>query len=172
MKPFFLAKSGRIFGPYSEQDIEALRVSGEYERYSWLWDDGVKRWTPVDPAPTQAPRVDPLPEISVARVAQGPVAPIQDSERLGALCYDHHGALSGWIVNATDSGCEFIAAGGAATPELVERATIFLHLCDPGTGRAMSVSGRVGQVERRAGEWRYRVHWKRRPQIIAEPLSV
>ncbi len=50
-KPFFLAKAGQIYGPYDRSEIETLRESGDYEKYTWFWDDATARWQPIDPPP-------------------------------------------------------------------------------------------------------------------------
>jgi hypothetical protein len=185
-KPFFLAKSGQIYGPYDRTEIETLRESGEYEKYTWFWDDGIARWQPIDPPPASpraSARTQPQPHAPAAQQQQQPQAHVQaqpqampsqwsvSSERLrsiSVICHDHQSVVTGTLANVTEGGCEFIATSKSTAPEFQEKLPILLHLLDLPTGKSMNVSGRVGHIERRDGTWVYRIRWKHCPQILSD----
>src|SRR5581483_10104893 len=47
----FLAKAGKISGPYTEHDVEAMSESGQLERFAWVWRSTTPGWQPLDPMP-------------------------------------------------------------------------------------------------------------------------
>jgi hypothetical protein len=191
-KPFFLAKSGQIYGPYDRNEIESMRETGEYEKYTWFWDDAIARWNPIDPPPasprasahaasahkpetksaaqpsSSSPSHDQQPSHQPA--AASPAWSVsEDRLRLiSVLGHDHQNVANGHLAHVTDGGCEFIVTSHATSPDFQAKLPIFLHILDVPTGRSMNVSGRVGRVERRDGAWVYKIHWKRCPQILTE----
>lgn len=184
-KPFFLAKAGQIYGPFERSEIETLREAGDYEKYTWFWDDAIARWQPIDPPPAP-PRSVKQPSAAQnvstqtapqAHVEQAqPVSQWSVSEEklrsISVLCHDQQTVASGILAHVTDAGCEFIVKGDghghATTPEFQTKLPVLLHLLDLPSGRSMNVSGRVGKVERRDGAWVYRIHWKHCPQLLSE----
>lgn len=185
-KPFFLAKSGQIHGPYDRTEIETLRESGDYEKYTWFWDDAIARWQPIDPPPAPPRATTSASETRVASPQarnHADVQPQADSVRpawtvseeklrsISAICHDQQTVASGVLANVTDAGCEFIVQSHSTSPEFQAKLSILLHLLDLPTGRSMNVPGRVGRIERRHGAWVYRIHWKRCPQLLSERAS-
>jgi hypothetical protein len=199
-KPFYLAKAGQIYGPFERSEIETLRESGDYEKYTWFWDDAIARWQPIDPPPAP-PRATKQPsaaqsvstpnapraqveqaQVAVATPSHQDAAPVSQwyvsEEKLrsiSALCHDQQTVASGTLAHVTDAGCEFIVRteghGHSTTPEFQSKLPVTLHLLDVTSGRSMNVSGRVGKVERRDGAWVYRIHWKHCPQLLSEQGS-
>lgn len=167
---YFLAKGGKTVGPFSQTEIEKMRLSGKYEEYTWVWDETVSRWEAIDPAPLP-------PSVSAnatSNQATAPVAPQRDrrshsfaAQQIQAVCFNHLTALSGSLDQVTDAGCEFSTQMGSTEPEFQVQLPISLHLYDTKTSRSMKVMGRVGRVERRDGRWHYRIHWKNCPELIS-----
>jgi hypothetical protein len=179
---FFLAKAGEIFGPYTETDIERLRESGEYHRYSWVWDTRKPGWQPTDPTPmapkapvSKVPTAAPmdLPGSAPAMTAPAAPTPIQaarpniDVSHLSVLCYDHHQVLSGTLVHVSEGGCEFISDNFETSPVFMMQVPISMNLLDHQSGQTMTVRSRVAEVARKDGRWHYRLFWKKCPEIIA-----
>lgn len=182
-KPFFLAKAGQTYGPFDRSEIETLRESGDYEKYTWFWDETVARWQPIDPPPapprastrveSHAPSAQPA---SAHAAPQVQAAPAQSAwsvseeklRSISVLCHDQQTVTSGTLAHVTDAGCELIVHGHATSPEFQTKLPVLLHLLDMPSGRSMNVSGRVGKVERRDGAWVYRIHWKHCPQLLSE----
>jgi hypothetical protein len=185
-KPFFLAKSGQIYGPFERSEIESLRESGEYEKYTWFWDETVARWQPIDPPPApprasgrtsvhtenHAPSAQPASAHAAPQVQAAPQNAWSVSEEklrsISVLCHDQQTVASGTLAHVTDAGCEFIVQGHSTSPEFQAKLPVLLHLLDLPSGRSMNVSGRIGKVERRDGAWVYRIHWKHCPQLLSE----
>lgn len=189
-KPFFLAKAGQIYGPYDRNEIETLRESGSYEKYTWFWDDSIARWQPIDPPPApprasthvehQAPsatqpHAEPVHRQVASPASQTHATPVSQwtvSEemlrQISVICHDQQAVASGTLAHVTDAGCEFIVQSHATSPEFQAKLPILLHILDMPSGRSMNVSGRVGRIDRRDGAWVYRIHWKRCPQLLSE----
>jgi len=176
-KPYFLAKAGQVYGPYDRAEIETLRESGDYEKYTWFWDETIARWQPIDPppAPPRASASTPAPTQEAPQVQAAPQAhPHQwtvSEEKLrsiSALCHDHQSVASGTLANVTDAGCEFVVQSRSTSPDFQAKLPILLHLLDLPTGRSMNVSGRIGRIDRRDGAWVYRIHWKHCPALLNE----
>jgi len=52
---YYLFKSGLLVGPVTPEKIEALRASGEINKYSWIMDDVNQAWQPVIAMPSENP---------------------------------------------------------------------------------------------------------------------
>lgn len=185
-KPFFLAKAGQIYGPYDRNEIETLRESGNYEKYTWFWDDSIARWQPIDPPPapprasTHVEHQAPSAHATTPAAAQPHAEPVQSApasqwtvseeklRQISVICHDQQAVASGTLAHVTDAGCEFIVQSHATSPEFQAKLPILLHILDMPSGRSMNVSGRVGRIDRRDGAWVYRIHWKRCPQLLSE----
>lgn len=162
-KNYFLAKSGKTFGPFDQVQIEKMRLSGQYEEYTWVWDPGSHAWEAIDPAPAAphfaTPTLNPASEEQRSRSI--------DASGIQVVCFNHLSALSGSLNQVTDAGCEFSTQMGTTEPEFQVKLPVSLHLFDTKTSRSMKVNGRVGRVERRDGRWHYRIHWKNCPELIS-----
>lgn len=166
---YFLARSGETYGPFTLGEIEKFRETGEYRKFSWLWDPSpaAPGWKPVDPPPPP-PRVRTDGRAGNGR-ARPSAPPIQG---VSALCFDAGRLQAGILVGATESGCDFISSSPTDGPLFSPRRVVRLHLADE-KGRSMEVTARVGSVRLDAGRWHYRIQWKRCPGILKkiEPLE-
>jgi hypothetical protein len=55
--PTYLAKHGKTFGPYQPQEIQEMKLNGQFFEYEWLWDGTSPDWSRVPPpAPPPPPR--------------------------------------------------------------------------------------------------------------------
>lgn len=157
---FYLAKSGRVFGPYTPQQFEALRASSDIENYSWYWDPAQEQWQPIDPPPGD-PRARRAPPLSV--VGRGKTAA---PERLEVLCHDYRGLANGQIRNVTDMGCEFMVLAGESMPSFSERAPLIMSVLDPDSAHSMDVPASVNGIYREKEYWVYRIRWAKRPELV------
>lgn len=192
-KPFFLSKGGQSFGPYSQSEIESLREAGEYQRYSWFWDPARNQWLPIDPPPA----LPQTPQQQTQSVAECPKAPPEETEVISApaplavpattyatvpdevlhamraVGYDHYSILQGRLANVTEAGCDFVVSSTEdSSPAFAIKNKLMLNLLDSRNGRTMTVSGRVARIERKDGQWYYRMHWKRCPEIMKDNAKV
>lgn len=171
-KRFFLAKAGQTYGPFDRNEIETLRESGQYEKYTWFWDQDVARWQAIDPPPAPPSVAAQSPSTSTSQQQHQPqpsqsLSVSQDVLRgISAICHDQQSVLSGVLSNVSDAGCEFLCDSHSASPELQTKISIFLHLFETSSRRSIKVTGRVGRIDRRNGQWVYRIHWKKIPQLF------
>ena len=49
----YLGKSGKIYGPYSQREVETLVSQGA--AFTWIWDHSGSAWQPIEAAPASAP---------------------------------------------------------------------------------------------------------------------
>lgn len=177
---YYLARSGETFGPFTLQEIERLRESGEYQKFSWFWDSSRSRpdWQPIDPPPapprpaaTERPIALAGDSARVAEPARRAPSAAGESrsafpcEGISALCFNAGQLQAGTLAQATESGCEFVSASTQGSPAFQARARVRLQLADA-SGRSMTLSARVAKTTRKGGRWHYQLFWKRCPEII------
>lgn len=167
---YFLAKAGQTFGPYTEEEVQNLRESGEYQKYTWVWAPGKAGWEPIDPTPAAMP-------LPPTRSGGAPKAPSDMSttpgtrkdfnlKNMSVVCYDHHQVVSGNLTHISEGGCEFISDNFETTPAFMLQVPISMNLLDSSNGQTMTIRGRVAEVARKDGRWHYRIFWKKCPEIL------
>ena len=45
--PTYLAKDGKLSGPYASDQIEVFKKDGSFYTFEWMWDGQSPDWTPV-----------------------------------------------------------------------------------------------------------------------------
>jgi hypothetical protein len=55
----YLSKDGKSFGPYTPEQIDQMRASGDILQYTWICSDPAQGWQPVNAPPPPPP---PVPE--------------------------------------------------------------------------------------------------------------
>lgn len=153
-KTVFLGKRGKVHGPFSKAEIESMRLTGEIEAYTYLWDG--KYWRNLDPVPPA-----PTPEAREANTERRSVS----LEELEALCHDEQSVVSGTLRHLTDGGCEFHSHDESASPRLGVGSALVMNVVHLPTNRVMTIRASLAEVERQAGAWIYRVRWARRPSF-------
>src|SRR4051812_12460484 len=105
MKPLFLGRGGRVFGPYRSEEIEALRASGEIRSFSWIWEPARSAWQPLDPPPP------PLTETESDGPAIRTVGALRHDAilPLDVVCHDRRSAIVGKLRQVTEAGCELVS---------------------------------------------------------------
>lgn len=156
-REYFLAKGGRVFGPFDQKKYEALHASGEIRTYSWLWDEKKGQWNPIDPPPPALNRGErrPAPAKNV------------DAPPLAVLCYDDRNAGTGILNRATEIGCEWLCLGHSAAPPLASRTRIYMDLHNPKTGESSTIQAQVHETTRCAQGWIYHLSWDHPPSILS-----
>ena len=195
---FFIARNQKTFGPLSADEIEALRQSGQLAQYTWIFQDGESQWTPIDPPPavpvtvTSAPTkrghlsVVPTPPLYTgpANEAQESVsAPVPEAvaararqlpeQAFRVILFDHRNAISGWVVEASDSGCVIRSERAGTDPLFVQKEAACLTLQDTRTGEGLKLKIRVSEISREGRGWCYRIRWNAAPALLGRPeLSI
>jgi hypothetical protein len=140
----FLARNGRVSGPFSEAEISKLRQQGELERYSWMWNSRLAKWEPLDPPPP----------------------PLVKTGRIEAICHDSHQVVSGVLDAVSESGCQLVTSAQDASPLFSPSSILLLNLLDPATGESMNVRARFASAARKSGQWHYRLQWDEYPALL------
>lgn len=150
MKGTFLAKWGRVFGPYEAAEIALMQASGKLKDYHWICESGGKEWRPLDPPPA-------LPGRSV-EAAQATGAAGWDT-----LMHNRVDFVPGALEFVTESGAEFLCRVRDTQPLFALGAQVRLHVADTKKGVADEVTASVLAVELEKDGWRYRIGWGVRP---------
>lgn len=152
-KPVYLGKGGRVFGPFLPEKMEALRLSGEIDGYTYQWDEAAREWKNLEPMP-------PAPGSTETRRRDG-----GSLEMTEAVCHDHNALVVGVLENVGDAGCELVSHDHADAPKLGLNSTLVLNVLDGGGKKAMNVKALLSTVFRRDGAWVYRIRWAQRPSF-------
>ncbi|HLE01444.1 MAG TPA: hypothetical protein VJB59_14370 [Bdellovibrionota bacterium] len=167
----YLGKSGRAFGPYTQDEFDSMKTSGKLRDFSWTWNAKAKEWSPLDPAPP------PL-SLSTDTAAGGPAKSSKPVLRhdsilpLEAICHDRRSAISGQLRLASEHGCELISHHALSAPPFTEGSSILVNLLDPKSGRSMDTRARVDGIQQKAGSWHYKLSWTANcPELVMENIS-
>lgn len=87
MKDIYLARNGRIHGPYNEAQVEEMRASGAITAFSWIWDGSTPGWEALDPAPAELPNQAGV-KISKAVAPIAPAPSRDDAPRVAPVIRD------------------------------------------------------------------------------------
>jgi len=173
----YLAKSGKITGPYSERDLGRIEGSGELERFSWMWRSDIPGWQPVDPMPAPLDEANlaevTLPEDAPAMPRSAPPLPPTPrrshlklvGDPIEGICHDYRTAVSGRVVHVSESGCELLVEG-PASPRFTNQAKVYLNLLNSKSGHTMDVSARVSAINHSSEGWIYRLEWGSVPELL------
>jgi hypothetical protein len=163
MSAIYLSRSGQTFGPYTNEQIEALRSSGELETYQWIFEDPARGWQPVGgppPSPPQETVASPVAAQTAALNGPGWAAILHDG---------HHHLVSGEVVQVSAGTCVIGKTLPRSTmPVFRPGASLILNLLDPELNRAENVSVRVEAVTKQGQAWEYQVAWKSVPKLVGE----
>jgi GYF domain 2 len=148
--PIYLGKRGKISGPFSAEDLERLRSSGEISNYTYLWNEESRSWTNLEAPPP--------PPLGTKRAA---------SSQRGweAICSSGGHLLSGRVENVSPEGCDLVVSHGSDSPDLAQASALILNVLDPAKKRAMNVKATLSGVYRHDGKWVYRLDWPSAPEF-------
>jgi hypothetical protein len=169
----YLAKNQRITGPLSQEEVDRLRKNGDLQKYTWILKENDHQWTALDPAPaipTARPEIQP-PAFGGPLVSRPQVMQVEPSAYRIVL-FDHHNAISGWLLSASDGGCAIRSDQNGSDPLFVSRAPAHLTLHDTRSGESIKLRIRIGDISRAAtaaGDpgWVYQLRWESAPSILA-----
>lgn len=171
----YLARKGKVFGPFSESEYEGFHKSGEIDKYSWIWDSQILQWKPMDPAPlplkldtgsvhtqTFTPQLHSQPQPNL-RID---VDKFIEARNIAAICHDYHHAIAGKIGDVTATGCELLSDEPYSSPPLCARSLVHLNLLDESTGKSVNVEARIFDIHKTHKGWMYRLSWDQTPALL------
>jgi hypothetical protein len=160
----YLARLGKVHGPFTENEIENLISSGKMEQYTWIWDTKTSKWKALDPAP--APLLlsenTPLNEGSAPSTALSAT----DARTIRAICHDFQSLVSGSLTQITETGCELLSTDLCGSPQFTLQSRLILNLLNEKTGQAMNVKAKLLRVSRLKGAWSYQLRWDHCPALL------
>lgn len=148
----YLGREGTVYGPYSSADVERLRLSGEILKFSFIWDSTRREWRHLDAVP-------PPPDGGARTEGPSPV------EGLEAICHNEYALVAGRLENSNELGCEMVCPDPSESPGLVVGSVLLLDVLDGGRSRATILKVSLVGVDRRDGNWVYRLRWARPPSF-------
>lgn len=172
-KTIYLGKEGKLFGPYSEDQLDSMKTSGEYSQYSWLWEDRADGWLPINPPPM--PPSDPTENYELKPKPQKQMQSPPSRElpaavaRLQAICHDNQSIISGSPTRLTRDTI-FLASSDFASslPPFGKGSRVWLNLLDEASGKTENVQAVIHGMARRNGGWEYEMKWDRAPDMIGK----
>lgn len=160
----FLARAGKVSGPFTEAQFEKMEAKGETSHFSWFWKTSAPGWKPLDPAPSFNPE-----QVAGSHAGKqhAPAAPVSAS-RVEVICHDFVNTVSGRLHDMSDLNCELLSDHDSAEPLFCVRSKVVLNLLDPQSGASMNVQARITAVTRRGAHWVYRIRWATTPALLAK----
>jgi len=154
-KHYYLGRGGRAHGPFTHEQFERLRLSGEIDQYTYQWDESEKDWVNLDPKPA------PVGATGTAAKRRGS----SSLEQTEAVAHDRNEVVIGILENVTDAGCELVCDDHSTAPMLGINSQLVLNVTNPAGEKAMNVRASLSSVERRDGNWVYRLRWAEVPSF-------
>lgn len=152
-KTYHLGRDGRAHGPFTQEAFEQMRLSGEIDQYTYLWDEQAKDWVNLDPKP---------PALGSGATRRRGSSSLEQTE---AVCHDHKEVVVGILENISDSGCELVSDEHSTIPKLALNSPLVLNVTNSAGEKAMNVRASLSSVERRDGNWVYRIRWAEAPSF-------
>lgn len=169
--PVFLAREGKVTGPFDSKKIEEMKASGEFYKYEWMWDGQSPDWSPV---PRNLASPPPLPEDRTRGLTKVPGAeagvtstvaqPHADADlkrsakTFCAVLFDSRLTIGGEVSQAHSRGGKFISAPSQTVP-VSKGAVVLLDLLDESTDRSTKIQSNVSQVSRVGDRWVLDLEW-------------
>jgi hypothetical protein len=91
----WLSKEGKTEGPFSPSQVETMKSSGEYKKYTWIWSAKSKNWEPIYPAPPP-PAPTPAKKAETAKTVGHELAAVCHDNRTKAQIVDFKKSGSSW----------------------------------------------------------------------------
>jgi hypothetical protein len=188
--PTYLAKAGKVTGPFDATHIEAMKASGEFYTYEWMWDGQSPDWAPV-PRQLASPPALPEPSKTITRItvdqtstaidakaARGAPAPktvsakgsfhgadIKTSDQtFCAVLFDTRLTIGGEVSHAHSRGGKFISTPTHQVP-VSKGSNALLDLLDERTDRSTKIHASVTNVSRMGDRWVLDLEWSSMPLL-------
>ena len=156
LKPnqIFLSRAGKVFGPYTDEQIDSLRKSGELMDYAWIWDSAASRWNTIHQEP-------PPPAIQNTAVVM--------ERAIQAVCFTSENLMGGAIESADSEGfaiyCDTSFEG---LGPFKKGQTVQVSLVDDSSGQSENLTAVVSGCKREDRGIHYRFAWQQIPAILSQ----
>lgn len=168
----YLGKDGKTFGPFPNEEIEALKISGKFYDYEYFWDGSTPEWQRV-PQPSAPP--PPLPSIETSRPVVAETEPVVSRtttrpalaghREFQAICHDFHRMMSGRVLEPSSAGARLVYSDTQKAPPFKAGVQVWMDLLDETTDRSVTIKARLNSLSREGVEWVYAVSWDHCPLL-------
>jgi hypothetical protein len=186
-KMIWLHQHGKTIGPLTAAELQAIRDSGEYRNYNWLWEASAKQWSAINPppvpegaleapAPSSQPGFVAHPSGTASGIPSGASSPLPakaPSAReltvpLQAICYDERHVLSGTVRRVSGDRFFLVTADHVdSLPHFKAGTQVWVNLLNEPQGLTENVQVRIAELQRlEDSTWAYAMKWKSRPGIF------
>jgi hypothetical protein len=184
----YLAKAGKVLGPFDQKQITEMKNSGEFYKFEWMWDGQSPDWSPVPRQLTSPPSL-PEPSKTITRIsvdqtathdakksAPTPVAvsakgasfhgaDIKTSAKtFCAVLFDTRLTIGGEVSQAHSRGGKFISTPTHQVP-VSKGSNALLDLLDEATDRSTKIQTSVTSVSRMGDRWVLELEWSAMPLL-------
>lgn len=158
----WLSREGKTDGPFTADQVQAMKASGEYSKYAWCWEESAKSWKPIHPLP-------PPPAAQSAVNAQAPASEQQALARaLSAVCHDNRHIIGGTISSVSGADSFFKSSDHLdAFPPFRKGHLLWVNLLDEGSGKSENARAEIVDLKKSEKHWEYRLKWKEIPKMIS-----
>lgn len=164
----YLSRDGQVYGPFSDEQLNELRTSGQIHSYFWIWDGSADAWSPLhSPPPLPGTLIDDG-EAVYEQLDPG-VQFSGSGNPLLVICHDFRELMRCKIRSVSKSECVLISPRPKrGLPPFTRGHRVCLSLLDEQSGKTENVVGVVtsaggGNIP---GSWEYVVQWDRIPDLV------
>ena len=152
-KLIYLAKNGKIQGPFRNQEIQEFKTNGKYDAFSWIWNSSSETWQAIDPAPKEGPKT--------ARV-------FEVGDTIDVILHNQVDATSGRLLDPNEFGGSISAPPHADSDIPLFRAgsTVILNLLDYKSSSSENVRAKIRGISKIPDAWIYEFDWIEKPLLI------
>jgi hypothetical protein len=151
----WLSKEGKTEGPFTPSQVESLKSSGDYKKYTWIWSAKSKNWEPIYPAPP--PPTLPKKAETAKKV----------NRELAAVCHDNRIIVGGIIASSIGSDSIMKTTDyGDRLPPFKKGAKVIINLLDEESGKTENVKAQIVDFKKTGGSWEYRLKWGDTPGLL------
>lgn len=161
----WLSREGKTDGPFSVEQIQSMKASGEFSKYAWFWEESAKAWKAIHPLPP--PPVAPALFVEVPTPA--PAAPSKALARaLSAVCHDNRNIIGGTIASMAGQDSFFESVDHLnAFPPFRKGHLLWVNLLDEQSGQSENGRAEIVELKKTDKHWEYRLKWKELPKILS-----
>lgn len=160
--PTYLAKNGKVFGPYEPEQVVKLKASGDFFDYEWMWDGQSPDWAPVPRKLKSPPPLPGKPQPQVGMPAQQTYRQdvvIETSDKtFCAIVFDSRQTLGGEVSRAHTRGARFVSTPSQAAP-FSKGSHVWIDLLDEEKDRTSKIKSTIAQVSRMNDRWVIDLEW-------------
>ena len=173
---YYLARRGKIDGPFDKDQYQKMQSENELSKYSWIWSQSEGTWKPIDPPPSLTPQGGKIvshEELQLKRAAkQISVGKLSAKEQkklstLLVICHDQRNAISGHLDEIGPGGANLVTQDHSSLPKLGQNGKVLLNLLDSKSGKSINVDAKISSVSKQGHQWTYRLLWKQVPHLVA-----